>query len=89
MKIEYILYLIVIPVAIYFGAGGSYTTESVEKFMTEKHDCEEVVDLGYTFWGCGKSDFYRNDFICYKHNRKLEGILCGGYFVKGITVRWK
>ena len=65
----------------------SQSPETVERYMKAHGDCEKVEDHGWGFFGCGKEDFYKNKFTCYKKGKSYEGILCSGLF-KGTTIRW-
>jgi len=49
----------------------------------------DIVITGYRYWGCGEGDFYHTGFTAKNaRGRVVSGVVCGGLFFKGSTVRF-
>lgn len=54
----------------------------------ENQGYKDVSISGYSFFGCGNNDFYRNKFSAINPSgNKIEGIVCEGLFFKAKTIR--
>lgn len=65
------------------------TAPSPEQFtqLLEREGYEQIQLNGYSWFGCGESDYYRESFTAVKNGQVVEGVLCKG-LTKGITIRY-
>lgn len=86
MKILLQLLFILFFFSIMIGIPAISDRSHISKFM-ENQGYSDVQIGKYSFFGCGRDDFYRNEFTAINPvGNKVNGYICEGIF-KGKTIR--
>lgn len=56
--------------------------------ILERDGYTDVEMTGYKVFSCSDDDFYHTGFKAKKNNQIIEGTVCGGFFLKGATIRF-
>jgi hypothetical protein len=66
------------------------TQENEARKLLEAHGYKNIVMRGYTPFGCSEDDTYHDSFTAINSNGiYVSGVVCGGFFFKGNTIRFK
>jgi hypothetical protein len=60
-------------------------TETIR--VLEMNGYTNVQAHGYSFFGCGRGDFFSTKFTATLNNKTVSGVVCSGLF-KGSTIRF-
>ncbi len=65
-------------------------TQQVDKIteILQNEGYNNIQRMGYDWFSCDKNDVFHDGFIADKNGRKIEGVVCSGWF-NGYTIRFK
>lgn len=68
-----------------FVSSCTYSDEKVREVLAAE-GYENIGVGGYAWLACSEKDTHSNTFVAHKNGRRVEGVVCGGWF-KNYTIR--
>lgn len=66
----------------------SCTNEQEARRVLEMDGVTDVQVTGYSWFACGKGDFYHTGFTGKRNGKTIDGTVCSGLLFKASTVRY-